>query len=77
MVYVGGLIILVIYCIMLTPLQKFKVYWYPMLGILFFQNYDNAYSFGLLYRGNAIIIIAFMLYLVILAVVGVVGKGRR
>jgi len=79
-VYIGGLMILISYCVMLMPVNKFsKIRILPLfagIGVFFIGTPVNAYSFGLVYSFNAILLVAMILYLVILAVVDIVNYSR-
>lgn len=79
LVYVGGLIVLIVYCVMLVPARKSPPF-NPLtitptaLGLVFFYNPGlfRSFSFGLHYRASIIVLIALVLFLVILSVVDVI-----
>ena len=83
LVYVGGIIILMRYCLILIPLNKFR--YNPILLLIFIisaalpftSNYtNNSFSYGLLYRSRVVFLLGLLLYLVITAVVGIVDYSR-
>lgn len=78
-VYVGGIFILFRYCIMLLPLLK-RYYYIGWIWLIFVFRVDvEQFSFiitGLLNRANAVFLIGFVLYLVMLAVVEIVNYSR-
>jgi len=83
LVYVGGIIILIRYCVILLPSNKFT--WAPLLtfvfGVLLFILYEGSievrgYAYGLIYRARAILLVAMLLYLVILAIVDIINYSR-
>ena len=84
LVYVGGLIILVSYCVMLIPSNKFltsaALYLIPIASLITSINpwlmEISGFSFGLLYSSRSIFLVALLLYLVILAIVEIVGYSR-
>ena len=84
LVYVGGIMILVRYCVMMVPTPKFSA---PGIGILFragllsmflgWEEFDSGtFYFGLIYRARAVLLIAILLYLVILAIVEIVNYSK-
>jgi len=75
LIYVGGIIILIRYCVMLIPLRKFGVP-LPYFLVLFFPlsiSLPNpSYAYGILYCASAVFLIGVLLYLVILSVVEII-----
>jgi len=83
LVYIGGILVLLAYCVMLFPTPKYgriPIAVTPIivlvLGPLMPGHCVSAFSFGLLYRCSSILLIALLLYLVILSVVVVVDYSR-
>jgi len=83
LVYVGGIIILIRYCLILVPLNKFQYNPIILLIIIisaalpFTSNHiNNSFSYGLLYRSRVVFLLGLLLYLVITAVVGIVDYSR-
>ena len=86
LVYVGGIIILIRYCVMLMPSNKFArtpmVVVPAVAGVVvsMVQRVEPAISrslaYGLLYSARSIFLIALLLYLVILAIVDIVNYSR-
>lgn len=82
LVYVGGILILVRYCVMLIPDNKFPVTLAraaPLLVFIHRAPYTcplGSISYGLLFRARAILVLGMLLYLVLLAVVGIVDYSR-
>lgn len=76
LVYVGGIMILISYCVMLTPNNKFKFTLLPFAIPLGLSSPINSYAFGLMRRSNAILMISLLLFLVILSVIDIVGYSR-
>ena len=78
LIYVGGIIILIRYCVILLPSIKFT--WYSLIPFLVglpligtgFVVVSASYAFGLLYRARALMLVAILLYLVLLSVVSLV-----
>jgi len=80
LVYVGGIIVLLAYCVILLPSSKYSVsaVWPATPAVLFlsspFLPHQSVTSFncGLIYRSYAILLVALLLYLVILAIVNII-----
>lgn len=80
-VYVGGIMILISYCVMLMPSRKLaKLPYIPAIIRLAFYGRDlipiSSFAYGLLYRARAIFFIAILLYLVIIAIVQIIDYSR-
>lgn len=82
-VYVGGIIILIRYCVILSISQKF--YLFPFipgllgLGLTWIGGPNmpvSSTAYGLLFRASACLLIALLLYLVMLSVVAIVDYSR-
>ena len=83
-VYVGGIIILIRYCVILIPWNKF--HFDPILLILFYifaptfpfvQVFSgNSYTYGLLQRRRAVLLLSLLLYLVMYAVVVIIDYRK-
>ena len=77
LVYIGGLIILLRYCVMLLPNNKFKLpslmYVLVLLSINVALDMQRTYSLGLLYSTRAILLVALLLFMVLLTVVEIIG----
>jgi len=72
LVYVGGLIILIRYCVIITPHHKIRRAPF-LLPLVFLTQADiNCYSLGLLYSIRILFFIGFLLYIVMLSVVDLV-----
>ena len=78
LVLVGGLIILIRYCVILTPYKKTSMSWTSLFGFLFYYGGDieRPYAYGLLYRANIIVLMCIILFLVILAIVSIIDYSR-
>ena len=82
LVYAGGIMILISYCLILIPINKFS--FYPAISIPFlisfglpiFHNNIGAYSYGLLHRSRVILLLSLLLYLVMTAVVGIIDYSN-
>lgn len=75
LVYVGGIIILVSYCVILTPLIKYSIPFAVLLLLLGFYSYmefPGIYVYGLLYNSRTIFFVSFLLFMVMCAVVSIV-----
>jgi len=80
-VYVGGVIVLLSYCVILLPFTKYPSYTSLLILPLFIflltsiygnQNLVSAFSYGLLYCVNVIHLASLLLFLVILAIVSII-----
>jgi len=81
MVYLGGIIILIRYCVILIPTRKFtSVPITPFLfGVAVYGGFSipiGSIAYGLVYRVRAIFLIALLLYLVILSIVQIIDYSR-
>lgn len=86
LVYVGGIIILIRYCVILMPSNKFvrtPIIIAPVIGALGVSLTQGvtirpagSFAYGLLYRARAIFLVALLLYLVILAIVDIINYSR-
>ena len=84
LVYVGGIIILIRYCVILIPSNKFEGINITLLPIVVAMRLsltirvrkDSMFSYGLIYRCRAIFILSMLLYLVIIAVVAIIDYAR-
>ena len=82
LVYAGGIMILIRYCLILIPINKFR--FNPAILIPFlititlpiFRNNIGTYSYGLLYSGRVILLLSLLLYLVMTAVVGIIDYSN-
>ena len=80
LVYIGGIMILLRYCVMILPTNKFwrlsitiGVFLLTLLAYLLTIDYTpRVFAYGLLYRARAILLVALLLYLVILSVVSII-----
>jgi len=79
-VYVGGVMVLLAYCVILLPTSKYNwtqgistatPFLFLLLSPIHLQN-PSAYSYGLLFNVNTILLAALLLYLVILRIVGII-----
>jgi len=84
-VYVGGIIILISYCVILIPDRKFSyanhgvVLFIVLLSVLAFNVSPtglDSYSFGLINSCGAILLLGLLLYIVMLVVVDVIDYSR-
>lgn len=84
LVYVGGIIILIRYCVILIPSNKFERISISLIPIVIAivlsfpirTKRDSAFSYGLLYNGRLILILSLLLYLVMVAVVSIIDYAR-
>lgn len=84
LVYVGGIIILIRYCVILIPSNKFERISVSLLPIIIamvlsftiITKRDSAFAYGLLYSGRVILILRLLLYLVMVAVVSIIDYAR-
>ena len=83
LVYVGGIMILVGYCVILLPSTKFPLLPFSLLPIAFLLSillsshaFMNSFSYGLLYSSSTVFLVALLLYLVILAIVEIVNYSE-
>ena len=83
-VYVGGIIILITYSVILIPDRKFTIIkvettllllFFYILPSLLIKRHDT-YSYGLLFRGGAILLLGLLLYIVIVVAVDVIDYSR-
>jgi len=85
LVYIGGIMILLSYCVMLLPSNKFwtlkkvKI----ALCVLLFAKFSDfpivspcVFAYGLIYSARAIFLVALLLYLVMLSVVSMINYSR-
>ena len=82
-VYVGGILILISYCVMLIPLNKFSSA--PVLTISVFSLFLFLYrdlrmtrplAYGLIYSARALFLVAILLFIVMISVVSIVKSTR-
>ena len=80
LVYIGGILILISYCVMLLPSNKYLWIHSPLLLFLITFAYPFArtpkprsFSYGLLYRMSAILLLGIVLYYVLLTVVDIIN----
>jgi len=75
-VYVGGLLVLLSYCVMLLPVGHFNYSYLVITGCLLIGMYERScYCYGLILR-SFVLFLGFLLYLVMLCVVEVVDYSR-
>ena len=78
-VYIGGIIILIRYCVMLFPSNKFdRPTYIPVLaGIAALIERNtlpvSSYPYGLLYSSRAVLLVGLLLYLVMLSIVEIIN----
>lgn len=78
LVYIGGLIVLLCYCVILIPFNKFSLSPYflltPFITLPFTKSPEviRALPFGILFSLSAVFLVAILLYLVLLAVLTVI-----
>ena len=78
LVYLGGVMILVRYCVMILPSYKFdikiRLFVASFIAFTWVQYTSEHVStpYGLLYRASAIFLVAMLLFLVLLAVVDII-----
>lgn len=79
LVYVGGIIILVSYCVILTPLIKYSTP-FSILLLCFvsfsFIEFPGTYVYGLLYSASTVFFVSILLFLVMCAVVSIIDYSR-
>ena len=74
-VYMGGIIILVSYCVMLLPTIKLSsplLFVFPALALLNTTPFPRSYSLGLLLSPSLVFFVAIFLYIVMLVVVDII-----
>ena len=81
LVYVGGIMILISYCVILLPINKFPKVQPYALFILSFSccariTPVGSYVFGLIYTARVIFLLALILFLVMLAIVSIIDYSR-
>ena len=85
LVYIGGIMILLSYCVMLLPSNKFWTLKKVEIGlfVLLFAKFSDipivspcVFAYGLIYRARAIFLVALLLYLVMLSVVSMINYSR-
>jgi len=77
LVYVGGVLILVSYCLILIPGQKFYtigIKWIVFVSLFLAapMGVSRVYSYGLLFSARAIFLVALLLIFVILSIVSII-----
>jgi len=73
LVYVGGLMVLFSYCVMITPVNKGQtLFLFPVAFIISYTGYD-CYRLGLLVSISVILLIVLLLFVVLIAIVEIVG----
>jgi len=70
-VYAGGLMVLISYCVMLLPPTKMKLTFFPLLFFSVPFITCDAFIYGL-YRRSIMFLIGFVLFLILLCVVEIV-----
>jgi len=85
LIYVGGIMILIRYCVILIPGQKFPRTPYGLFALLLTASVilnlslflpNNSYPYSLLFTWSSFILLVLLLYLVLLAVVDITGYSR-
>lgn len=83
LIYIGGLIILIRYCVMILPRNKFvrfNVFSFTALlvglGIREGLYRRRVFPFGLMFRSSIILLVSLLLYLVILSIVNIIDYSR-
>ena len=81
LVYVGGIMILISYCVILLPINKFpKVQPYAFILLTSACSASltpvGSYVFGLLYNARVIFLLALILFLVMLAIVSIIDYSN-
>ena len=85
LVYIGGIMILLSYCVMLLPSNKFWTLKKVKIGLFllliakcchFPIVSPCVFAYGLIYSASAIFLVALLLYLVMLSVVSLVNYSR-
>lgn len=80
LVYIGGMMILLRYCVMISPAMKLGRT--PILTLLFavllysLPPLNSSFAYGILYCARTIFLVALLLYLVLLAVVELICYSR-
>jgi len=73
LVYIGGLMILVRYCVIMTPVGKWGyIFILPFLLALSRTSLEN-YSLGLIFSTNVFFLVGLLLFVVLLSAVDVVN----
>lgn len=85
LVYIGGIMILLSYCVMLLPSNKFWTLKKVKIGlcVLIIAKISDfpivspcVFAYGLIYSASAIFLVALLLYLVMLSVVSMINYSR-
>ena len=85
LVYIGGIMILLRYCVILLPSNKFWTLKKVKIGlcVLLIAKFSDfpivspcVFAYGLIYSASAIFLVALLLYLVMLSVVSLVNYSR-
>ena len=81
LVYVGGIMILTRYCVILIPINKFSKAPITLLIFIGFalrvsQTPVGVYTYGLLYRASVVFLMVRLLYLVMLSIVEIIDYSR-
>ena len=81
LVYIGGIIVLVSYSIMLQPMQKFPGFpaLVPLLAAVlspFYHLRGRSFPFGLLVRISAVLLLGILLFVVLMSIVEIVNYAR-
>ena len=82
LVYVGGIMILIRYCVILVPFNLFRnipLIWFILATAycdLVIRPVEGSLVFGLLYSASVICLIALLLFLVLLAIVEIIDYSR-
>ena len=82
LVYVGGIMVLIGYCVILMPVSKYPLPLLCLLPLLVVllrtspENTRSALPYGLQFSAGAYYILRILLFLVLLAVVGIIDYSR-
>merc|ERR1711862_264916 len=74
LVYVGGLIVLFSYCVMLCPDVKFARLPLILFGVFLSGRMTvvSSYAYGILYSSSTVLLASFLLFIVLLCVVEII-----
>ena len=79
LIYVGGIMVLLSYCVMLLPVNKFRAPGLFVQFIILFPlsvTVHSSYTYGLVIRFGVIFLLGLVLFFVMLCVVDIVDYSR-
>lgn len=81
LVYIGGVLILVSYCLILLPVQKFYSHFTKRIVVVSIflaapMGVSRVYPYGLLFSSRAVFLVALLLIFVILSIVSIIDYSN-